>query len=84
MGVALIVYFIKSYFDGIKSDLKTTGKDVSELRGSFEPLRRDIKENTVALAAIKAELTAVWRYIDAPKRSSDASDANKNGPGYPD
>ena len=81
--IAAVVYFVKSYFDGIKSDIKSVSKEVSELRGSFDPLRKDIKDNTVALATAEANLSALWRFVDAPKRKSDASTSNKNGDGNP-
>lgn len=80
VAVALISYFIKSFFDSLRSDIRTLAQAVHELRGSFRPLREDIKENTVQLARAQTELKAIWRYIDAPKRSSDASVVNQNGP----
>ena len=70
--VAVVVYFIKSFFNSLRSDVKGLSEQVSKLEGSFEPLRKDIKENTIQLASAQAELKAVWRYIDAKPRSSDA------------
>jgi len=77
LGTLLVAYFIKGYFDSMKLE-------IARLSGNFEPLRKDLKENTVALASVQAELKAVWRYIDAPRRASDAKPTPKNGGSHPD
>lgn len=57
----------------IRSLLNNIYKELLELKGSFEPIRKDLKENTVEMIQLKSELKAIWRYIDAPKRNTDRS-----------
>ena len=70
--VALFTYLVRSYFATIKTDLKELSGTISRLDGKLESLRETIKDNTIELAKNQSELKAIWRYIDAPKRNSDA------------
>lgn len=55
----------------IRSLLNNIQKDISNLAGSYEPLRKDLKENTEELVKLRTEIKAVWRYIDAQPRQTD-------------
>lgn len=83
---ALLTYLAHSYFSRILSDIKSLkdaldhqGKSHAELAGSFKVLHHDMERYASTLRDTTKELHAVWRYIDAPKRSSDQKTINGKG-----
>lgn len=64
---------------GLRSDLQATiqridpvSKDLSEVQGSIKTLNQTIMNYAERMATVSGKLDAVFRFIDAPKRSSDA------------
>lgn len=76
--IGAFAFLAKGLVSRIEKDLAKLGKEVAKLDGKLDALQRDIRENTVQSAKLGSEVSAVWRFIDAPKRASD----NNNG-GHP-
>lgn len=69
--LSILGFLIRSVLKSIDKDIKTLASEVHHLRGSFEPIQRDLKDCTIEMVKVRSELNAVWRYIDAKPRASD-------------
>lgn len=63
---------------GLRADLQTTiqridpvSKDLLEVQGSIKMLNQTIMNYAERMATVAGKLDAVFRFMDAPKRSSD-------------
>ena len=71
-SVAVFSYLVKSYFKKIHDELAGLRLCIGKLDGRLDALSGEIRANTVEGATTRAELKAVWRFIDgAHKRASD-------------
>lgn len=64
---------------GLRADLQTTiqridpvSKELLEVQGSIKTLNQTIMNYAERMATVSGKLDAVFRFMDAPKRSSDA------------
>lgn len=53
----LFTFLVKSYFSKIN-------ESIAKLEGGLDPLRTDLKENTIELIKIQSDLKLVWKYIE--------------------
>ncbi len=71
-SVAIFTYLVKSYFQKINDSNIEVKQEIAKLEGKFELLSKDIKENTIEGAALRAEVKALWRFVDnSHQRATD-------------
>jgi len=73
LGVLISYYFksIRDDLDKIEVEVISNGKIVAALGALLKQLSKDIRANTDEQRDMNRELRAIWRYVDAPKRSTD-------------
>ena len=71
-SVALFAYLVKFYFSKIQESLDNQAKETAKLEGKLEILSKDIRDGIAESAAMRAEVKALWRFVDnSNQRASD-------------
>ena len=70
--LGLFTYLIRSYFSNIRNDIKNVAEKVSAIDGKLDLISNEVTKRVIDATRTDSEVKAIWRYIDPPKRGSDA------------
>lgn len=74
LALGAFAWMARTIFSKIEHELSTLGKGQAKLDGKLDSLQTEIRANTVSMTEARAELKAVWRFIDnAHERASDSN-----------